>query len=172
PAFAQRTPASGGRPPRESKSGRRGAYSPQLGQVFCAELSCGPAGAIQPGQSRRATGGELVPLPEPGTGHLAELVTEPADMLAHSASTQRMELAGEAGALPLALDVSNSIKARDSIEKMLTAQDATAHKLAMRFMRKAEHQLSQVDTSNPKAWSAHSVEAARLASAAARVIGA
>jgi hypothetical protein len=117
-------------------------------------------------------GGELFPIPEPATYHIAEHVREPADMLAHSASTQRMELAGEADVLALALDAANSIKARDSIEKMLAAQAAAAHRLAMRMLTKAEHQLSQVDTWNPKAWSAHSVEAARLANAACRVMGA
>ena len=117
-------------------------------------------------------GGELVPLPETETHHIADHVREPADMLAHSASTQRMELAGEADVLALSLDVANSIKARDSIEKMLASQAAAAHKLAMRLMTKAEHQLSQVDTSNPKAWSAHSVEAARLANAAGKLMGA
>jgi hypothetical protein len=120
----------------------------------------------------RGNGGELVPLPEPGTHHLAEHAREPSDMLAHSASTQRMELAGEGDVLALALDAANSIKARDSVEKMLASQAAAAHKLAMRLMTKAEHQLSQVDTWNPKAWSAHSVEAARLAHAASRVMGA
>jgi hypothetical protein len=117
-------------------------------------------------------GGELVPLPEPATHHIAEYVREPADMLAHSASTQRMELATEANALALALDAASSIKARDSVEKMLAAQAAAAHKLAMRLMAKAEQQLSQVDTWNPKAWSAHSVEAARLAHAAGKMMGA
>jgi hypothetical protein len=117
-------------------------------------------------------GGELAPLPEPATHQIAEYVREPADMLAHSASTQRMELGGEAGVLALALDAANSIKARDSVEKMLAAQAAAAHKLAMRLMTKAEHQLSQVDTWNPKAWAAHSVEAARLAHAAGKVMGA
>ena len=84
-------------------------------------------------------------------------------MLAHSASTQRMELAAEADVLSLGLDAANAIKARDSIEQMLTHQAAAAHKLAMRFMAKADHQLSQVDTWNPGSYQAHSVEAARLA---------
>jgi hypothetical protein len=117
-------------------------------------------------------GGELVPLPEPETHHLAEHVREPADTLAHSASTQRMELAGEADALTLGLDAANSIKARDSVEKMLVHQAAAAHKLAMRLIAKAEHQLSQVQDWNPKAWSAHSVEAARLTHAAGKLMGA
>ena len=78
-------------------------------------------------------GGELRPLPEPETGGIAAHVAEPLDMLAHSASTQRMELASGADALALGLDAANSIKARDSIERMLMHQAAAAHKLAMRF---------------------------------------
>jgi len=117
-------------------------------------------------------GGELVPITEAHTDAITHHVREPADMLAHSASTQRMELAGEANVLALSLNTANSIKARDSVEKMLAAQAAAAHKLTMRLMAKAEHQLSQVDTWNPKAWSVHSVEAARLVHAAGKLMGA
>ena len=87
-------------------------------------------------------------------------------MPAHSASTQRMELAAEADALALALDVANSVKARDAIEKMLAAQLAAAHKLSMRLMAQAEQQLLAVDGGSSR-YAEHSVEAARLAHAAA-----
>jgi hypothetical protein len=40
------------------------------------------------------------------------------------------------------------------------------------FMAKADHQLSQVDTWNPASYQAHSVEAARLAHAAGKLMGA
>jgi len=56
------------------------------------------------GLPEAGNGGELIPLPEPATGHIAGHVAEPADMLAHSASTQRMELAAEVDALALGLD--------------------------------------------------------------------
>jgi hypothetical protein len=104
-------------------------------------------------------GGELVPITEAHTDAIAHHVREPADMLAHSASTQRMELA------------SNSIKARDSVEKMLASQAAAAHKLVMRLMAKAEHHLEKADTFNPH-YQAHCVEATRLTNAAARAMGA
>jgi len=42
----------------------------------------------------------------------------------------------------------------------------------MRFIAKADHQLSQVDTWNPASYQAHSVEAARLAHAAGKLMGA
>ena len=51
-------------------------------------------------------------------------------------------------------------------------QAAAAHKLAMRLIAKAEHQLSQVDTWNPGHYQAHSVEAARLAHAAGKMMAA
>lgn len=60
----------------------------------------------------RGNGGELVPFREPETAGIADEIRRPADMLAHSASTQRMELAGEADALTLALDTANSIGAK------------------------------------------------------------
>ena len=116
-------------------------------------------------------GGELVPITEAHTDAITHHVREPADMLAHSASTQRMELAGEANVLALSLDTANSIKARDSVEKMLASQAAGAHKLAMRLMAKAEHHLSKADTLNPH-YQAHCVEATRLTNAAARAMGA
>jgi hypothetical protein len=116
-------------------------------------------------------GGELVPLPEPGTQHIAEHVREPVDMLAHSASTQRMELSTETDSLALGLDAANSIQARDSIEQMLAHQTAAAHKLAMRFLAKADHQLSKANEFN-RDWRAHSVEAARMAQSAVKLMGA
>jgi hypothetical protein len=116
-------------------------------------------------------GGELVPITEAHTDAITHHVRESADMLAHSASTQRMELAGEADVLALSLDTANSIKARDSVEKMLASQAAGAHKPAMQLMAKAEHHLAKADTLNPH-YQAHCVEATRLTNAAARAMGA
>jgi hypothetical protein len=116
-------------------------------------------------------GGELVPITEAHTDAIAHHVREPTDMLAHSASTQRMELAGEADVLALSLDTANSITARDSIEKMLASQAAAAHKVAMQLMAKAEHHLAKADTFNSH-YQAHCVEATRLTNTAARAMGA
>jgi hypothetical protein len=116
-------------------------------------------------------GGELVPITEVHTDAIAHHVREPTDMLAHSASTQRMELAGQADALALALDAANSIKARDSIEQMLAHRTSAAHKAAMNFLAKADHHLSKANEFN-RDWQAHSVEAARMAQAAVKLMGA
>jgi hypothetical protein len=123
-------------------------------------------GAIEVGN-----GGELRPLPEPATAALADHVAEPPETLAHSASTQRMELACEIDALTLSLDAANAIQARDSIERMLAAQAAAAHKLAMRLLAKADHHLERAHSGNAY-YQAHSVEAARLAHAAGKLMGA
>ena len=53
------------------------------------------------GLPETGNGGELVPLPESQTFAIAEAVRDPPDMLAHSASTQRMELAAETDVLSL-----------------------------------------------------------------------
>jgi hypothetical protein len=121
--------------------------------------------------SEKSNGGELVPLPESQTFAIAEAVREPPDVLAYSASTQRMELAAEADVLSLGLDAANAIKARDSIEQILAHQTAAAHKLAMRFLAKADHQLSKANEFN-RDWQAHSVEAARMAQSAVKLMGA
>ncbi len=123
------------------------------------------------GLPETGNGGELVPLPESQTFAIAEAVRDPPDMLAHSASTQRMELAAEADVLSLGLDAANSIKARDSIEQMLAHQTAAAHKVAMRFLAKADHHLSKANEFS-RDWQAHSVEAARMAQSAVKLMGA
>jgi len=51
-------------------------------------------------------------------------------------------------------------------------QAAAAHKLAMRFMAKGRPSGISGPNLEPKSWSAHSVEAARLAHAAGKLMGA
>ena len=92
-------------------------------------------------------------------------------MLAQSASTQRMELAAETDALSLGLDAANAIKAQKSIEQMLARQTAAAHKVAMRFLAKADDHLSKANEFS-RDWQAHSVEAARMAQSAVKLMGA
>src|SRR5262249_48848811 len=74
------------------------------------------------------------------------------------ASRDRLELAGDAGCMTLAADAAETIRARNSLEKMLAHQLASAHNLAMRLSaRAAEHTIN-----------ADNIEAARVAAAAAR----
>jgi hypothetical protein len=92
------------------------------------------------------------------------------DMLVHEASRDRMRLASNAGALEMALDVSETIQAANSLEKMLAHELAAVHVLMMKnaataasFATSAADRtlsMSQRQTAN--------VEAARSTNAAAR----
>jgi hypothetical protein len=90
-------------------------------------------------------------------------------MLTATASHDRLVLTGNA--ITMAVDAANSIRARNSLEKMLAHELAAAHRLAMHM---AEQSARLVDRHvtwgkiNP----AHSIEAARLANASARMMGA
>jgi len=99
-----------------------------------------------------------------------ETVREGADMLTATASRQRLELTGNA--LPMAVDAAESIQPKNSLEKMLAHEMASAHRLAMLF---AEQAASLLEAARPKRAFApinqqHSVEAARMANAAARMM--
>lgn len=64
---------------------------------------------------------------------LRDTVTSKPDMIAACASTNRLELAMEAGVLSMAVDAADTIQAVNSLEKMLAAQLATLHMLALKI---------------------------------------
>lgn len=63
---------------------------------------------------------------------LRDAVTSHPDMITASASTNRLELAMEAGVLSMAVDAVDTVQPANSLEKMLAAQLATLHMLAMK----------------------------------------
>ena len=104
---------------------------------------------------------------------VVDTVRERPDMLAAAASRDRMELTGNA--ITLAADAAESIQPRNSLEKMLAHQLAASHRLGMKFIDKATTLLNRFDLgiSGLRPVSdvqANSVEAARLANAAARMM--
>jgi hypothetical protein len=104
---------------------------------------------------------------------VVDTVRERPDMLAAAASRDRMELTGNA--ITLAADAAESIQPRNSLEKMLAHQLAASHRLGMKFIEKATALLNSFDLgiSGLRSVSdvqANSVEAARLANAAARMM--
>jgi hypothetical protein len=118
-------------------------------------------------------GGELV---VPTNEALASIpgvistVQESPDMLTATASRQRLELTGNS--LPMAVDAAESIRPKNSLEKMLAHEMAGAHRLAMLF---AEQSASLLERARPQhafgpISQQHSVEAARMANAAARMM--
>ena len=102
------------------------------------------------------------------------------DLLSAEASQERLGLAREAGALTLALDTAESMGAASPAERMIAHQMATAHALAMRLAAKADaFAARKFLTYQPDGASAAdeakreqvaSIEAARLATAAARMM--
>jgi hypothetical protein len=100
-------------------------------------------------------------------------VRDTPDMLTATASRQRLELTGNS--LPMAVDAAESIGAKNSLEKMLAHELAAAHRLAMnmaeqsaRLVERFDRQHETLGRFNP----ALAVEAARLANASARMMGA
>ena len=117
-------------------------------------------------------GGELV-LPREEAGEvpgLACTVDNP-DMTTAVASRERLELAGEAKVLSLAVDMAETIKARDAVRKGLAHQLAAMHQLAMRFAAQANRWLDQSASPllNAQAQALAAVEAQRSANALARL---
>ena len=102
------------------------------------------------------------------------------DLLDAEASQERLNLAREAGALTLALDAAEGMGAATPAERMLAHQMATAHAMAMRLLAKADafaarrfltHQTRAIDAADEaKREQVASVEASRLATAAARMM--
>ena len=78
------------------------------------------------------TGGELRQ-PGKGSGYLYSTLDWP-DFIAADASSQRMNLALEAGALALGVDTADTIQAANSAERMLAHQLGALHAGAMRLM--------------------------------------
>jgi hypothetical protein len=79
------------------------------------------------------TGGELVP----GEPDLRDTVKNP-DYVTVDASRDRLALASGAGVLELALDASDTIDPKNSLEKMLAHQMAVLHRQMMRLSTRME----------------------------------
>ena len=102
------------------------------------------------------------------------------DLLDAEASQERLGLAREAGALTLALDAADGTGAASPAERMIAHQMATAHAMAMRLAAKADafaarkfltYQRRAADgVDEAKREQVASIEAARMATAAARMM--
>lgn len=125
-------------------------------------------------------GCELAPLPEPEDTYRRDwkrmAVEELPDVLEHQASSDAMNLATKADVLPLALEMANSVKAKNRAEKLLAHEAVTMHTLAMKF---AERATNEIDRANRFADSGQvqyrqiaNIEAVRASNAAARAMSA
>ena len=132
--------------------------------------------ALPETMAKIGTGRELVPVDEHGytPPELRDTVDDP-DRITAVASRDRLELAHEAGALDLALDMADTIEARNSLEKMLAHQLAAAHNSAMKLTaqlnRSVEWMQAYADVRNAaEARQAANLEACRLAGAITRLM--
>ena len=118
-------------------------------------------------------GGELGLLPEaarrlPG---LVDTTRGNVDRIIAGASADRLELAADAGALDMAVDAAQAIQAGNSLERMLAHEIAAAHALAMKLTAKSAGYLGHLnDWDGPARQQIQSIEAARMATAAARLM--
>ena len=128
----------------------------------------------------RGNGEELVPLPEPEDPQRRmvkkSVVQEPAGVLEHDASSQAMDLVANADVLSLALEMANSVKAKNRAEKLLAHQAAAMHKLGMDLVVRAHNEIERADrhalSGNVQWRQAANVEAARATNAASRAFSA
>ena len=101
-------------------------------------------------------GGELVPdadFMETAPAVFDTLKSSP-DMMHATASRERLSLAAAAGALVQGADIAETMKARNSLERMLAQQLGAVHLMAMKFSEQATHQLSifNMESGNGRDW--------------------
>ena len=90
--------------------------------------------------------------------------------IAALADNQRLELASEARADELALDMEESVTAQTSIEKAMVHQLAAAHALALRLAGRANLEIEGMGRFDRQGQRETMVEVARLSNAAARLM--
>ena len=84
-------------------------------------------------------GGEIVPPYALGLGGLELALKEP-DLLDAEVTIKRTDLAEKAGVFEMAIEASESVNAKNSIQRMQAHQLALAHKYAMELMADASKQ--------------------------------
>jgi hypothetical protein len=115
------------------------------------------------GPATISAGGEIAH----GSNRLADVARMPVDMVTIDASQERLALTEKVNVTTLALDIAQTIQATNSAEKMLAAQLAGAHALAMELLGQSRQLLRRFETAGSVALS---VESARLANAATRMM--
>ena len=88
---------------------------------------------------KKGSGGEIVPPYALGLGGLELALKEP-DLLDAEVTIKRTDLAEKAGVFEMAIEASESVKAKNSIQRMQAHQLALAHKYAMELMADASKQ--------------------------------
>jgi hypothetical protein len=127
------------------------------------------------GRPETGNGGEVVAADLAFPDRAQTMVRQPPDLLAAEASEHRMKLTGEISetTLTLALELSESIGADNALERNLAHQMVAAQVVAMAMLAKTHAFIQLAVGWAPEArQQMQSIEAARLATAAARLLGA
>jgi hypothetical protein len=110
----------------------------------------------------------------PDQGELVPLAAKPAirrsPKVAALADHERLDLANEARADELAIDMEESVTAQTSIEKAMVHQLAAAHALALRLVGRANLEIEGMGRFDRQGQRETMVEVARLSNAAARLM--
>lgn len=88
---------------------------------------------------KRGAGGEIIPPEDLGLSGLELSLKEP-DLLDAEVTIKRTNLADKAGVFEMAIEAAESIKAKNSVQRMQAHQLALAHKYAMELMADASKQ--------------------------------
>ena len=109
-----------------------------LGEAY--DLNSKAIGLLVPSQPLKAgLGGEVIPTIDQGLPGLELALREP-DLLDVEVTIQRTQLADRAGVFEMAIEASESVRAKNSIQRMQAHQLALAHKYAMDLMADASKQ--------------------------------
>ena len=95
---------------------------------------------------------------------------EKPDYVGAAASRNRLDLANEAAALGLAIDMADTIEAKNSLEKMLAHQSAAVHQSSMRLTGQLNRQIERMNVICSDQHHAANAEAARTTNAITRLM--
>ena len=88
---------------------------------------------------KTGAGGEIIPPASLGHHGLEDRLKQP-DLLDVDVTIKRTQLADDAGVFEMAIETAESVKAKGSVQKMLSHQLAGAHHHAMRLLGEADKQ--------------------------------
>jgi hypothetical protein len=88
---------------------------------------------------KTGAGGEIIPPASLGRHGLEDRLKQP-DLLGANVTIKRTQLADDAGVFEMAIETAESVKAKGSVQKMLSHQLAGAHHHAMRLLGEADKQ--------------------------------
>jgi hypothetical protein len=133
-----------------------------VGDLAGTDLDSASRVPAPPSLSEVAIGGELVP----ADSDLRDTVTNP-DYVTVDASKDRLDLAHNAGVLELALDASDSINAKNSLEKMMAHQMTVLHQATMKLAASLDG--TQHISPSALSWQQRNIEQCRLAGTLAKL---